>query len=152
MHRARGVLLVAGILFFLFAVHATASDRAIDLRLTLSGHILIGVGVRSEVSAHTWAEMGVYTGVANTLNGGIHIGVSRTFGRSDRGSPVVSIGFDQMVAKDKSKGWVGLPLIKSTVGYWFEVKGSALGPELWIAYFPLQKKLVPIGVGIVRSW
>ncbi len=129
-----------------------AGDTALDVRLTLSGHVLLGVGVRQEVARNGWLEVGVYTGIARVVNLGLHVGYVRGLGNPDGRQPVLSVGYDQLFARERTGVWRTVPLLRSTVAYWFDVGGRPFGPELWIGFFPKRGRPFPMGLGIVRSW
>ena len=127
-------------------------DRVVEARVTLSGHVLFGVGLRQQIKGQNWADAGVYVGAADTWNFAFHVGAVRLIGSSSGGAGVVSLGYDQMFALDPGAGWRTLPLIRSTVGYYFAVNQHLLGPEVWVAYFLRQRKVAPIGIGVVGGW
>ncbi len=127
-------------------------DRVVEFRLTLSGHVLVGVGVRQQIQGQNWADAGAYVGLADTWNFGLHVGAVRLVASSSNGTGALSLGYDQMFALDPDAGWRTLPLIRGTAGYYFGLNTRLLGPELWVAYFLRQHKLAPIGIGLVSGF
>ncbi|NOZ56757.1 MAG: hypothetical protein GXO73_08235 [Calditrichaeota bacterium] len=149
MRRAAAVLLAV----FVWVGSAVAGgDRVLEFRLTLSGHVLLGVGVRQQIQGQNWADAGVYVGLADTWNFGLHAGAVRLVASSADGTGALSLGYDQMFALDPGAGWRTLPLIRGTAGYYFGVSNRLLGPEVWVAYFLRQHKLAPIGIGLVSGF
>lgn len=86
------------------AAGLAVSDSTVYVHLTLIGHML-GAGVRQDLTGHKWLEFGLSGGIACRPSFALHLGYLRTFGSTDQNHLGVSIGWDQLFARETDAHW-----------------------------------------------
>ncbi len=136
---------VALSLLFIPLTGSFAQDHFIESSLTLSGHIICGISYRYQIADHFAIRSGVQIGVPYLKPVGVHVDGLYMKRNARKNSVYAGLGFNLLVAKDERRGWVSLPICKGTLGYQHLFDAENAGYlEIWPAYFPIQKKAVPL--------
>jgi hypothetical protein len=131
---------------------AFATDNAIEISITLSGTILIGVGYRWLINSDSSVRLGSYLGYAGKPYG-FHAGFMQNFSHSKNWLPYLGLGGDLMLARDKDH-YKMLYFVRNVAGIAYKPNDhSAYNSELWVAFFPKKQRIAPIGLsfGIMTS-
>lgn len=153
----RGLLAALVPLFLSAPLLAQNSENQIHLSITLSGHVLLGVGITHWVNnsntlmatAFLPLELPEKSLAIEDFPFGFRAGYAY-YGRGDPWR--MKLGADMTVIispPDPDKRRV-LPLITFSPGvqYVFESK-NAVTPQLWLSYFPMQRIVAPAGIEVL---
>ena len=124
---------------------ALAADRAVEISITLSGTILLGIGCRFNIDDDSSIRLGSYISYGGILYG-FHTGFVQTFLPEKNWSPYVGLGGDAMLAREQNR-YKMVYFLKGVTGFaYFPNNVSAWDSELWVAFFPMRLRVAPIGL------
>ncbi|MBN1560258.1 hypothetical protein JW998_08405 [candidate division KSB1 bacterium] len=133
-------------IFFTVLANQTASSHGMELRLTLSGKILLGLAYRHQIDANTAIRVGSYVGLAG-FPVGMHLGAVQDITPSKEWTPFFEIGGDMLFFK--TNGEITQKLYPSgSIGLTYcpqiQLKHSV---ELWLGW--LADEIRPVGLRYV---
>jgi hypothetical protein len=124
-----------------------AMDNGIEINLTISGKIFIGINHRIYFSDRSSVRYGLSMGFSGTPVGA-NLSFLKELSKDDAWSPYVGIGVDALYSVMRGRK-VFIPYLKSIGGIAYKPASNlAHQSEFWLAFFPRAKRTVPIGISL----
>jgi len=131
--------------YFSITPPSFAADGAVEVSITLSGTILFGLGYRLYIDDDSSVRMGGYFGFQGKPYG-FHLGYIQDLSHSQKWPPYAGLGGDLMMARDKGS-YKFAYFVRGVAGIAYKPhQNCAWNSELWVAFFPKNRRLAPIGL------
>lgn len=147
--KQRIILFAIFVTFFFIPREAfPQNSNQINFSLTLSGHILLGIGYSHEVADHHLLQATFFfipaKGFPFAVNGGYNY-----YFKGDKWQPNLGLEAVLIVSPPDPKKRKYLPLLNFTPGIRFNFnETNFINSRLWLSYFPIKAKIkfAPTGI------
>jgi hypothetical protein len=128
---------------------ARAAQNGVELNITISGKILIGINHRIRLSDQHIIRYGINMGYSGSPVG-INLGLVQEFNKSQTWSPYIGVGIDALLPSVNGKRTI-VPFLKGISGFAYSPQHNLSNQsELWLAYFLKSRTIQPIGISVIH--
>ena len=132
-------------LFLLWTPVLKAGHNGIEINLTISGKIFLGINHRIYLSDFSSVRYGLSMGFSGTPVGA-NLGFLHELNNNQSWSPYIGCGVDALYSTIRGRKVV-VPYLKTLGGFAYKpTTNLAHQSEFWLAFFPRTKKFMPIGI------
>ncbi len=132
---------------FLLLVPALGLANGLELRITLSGKLLLGLGYRYQFDDNTAVRFGAFMGVSGAPVG-FHAGLVQDITPTRQWTPFFELGADMLLYK-KQQRFSQRIMPSAQLGFSYRTRsGLRHNAEVWLAYAAGQ--LRPMGLSYVH--
>jgi|GEM_PF-5531849 hypothetical protein len=139
--RIKIFLLIAGSLFL--GHISLPGAQTLEAGLTFSGHLMLNAGYTRTLSGNRSVRFQVLLAVPYLKPAGIGVDLLWFPKREKKSQVYGGLGANLLVARDKGR-WKSLPFLKAVAGFDRKAEKNSAFLELWPAFFPVQKKILPL--------
>lgn len=129
---------------FLLPSSIFGQSRWVEVGCILSGHLLLSASYGHPIAHRQAIRYQFQLGLRYGKPVGLSVDWLYAGKKTQENRLYGGAGFQLLLAKDR-RGWRTLPVLKGVLGWKYLLRGRSAGTvELWPAYFPRQRKWLPL--------